>query len=375
MSGRYAHNHGVLSNGGGEEPGQRALDHDTTMQAYLQGDGYLTGVVGKLFNGWPLRKVPPYWDHFAINRGGYRDIMWNINGTVEPISTYSTRFVGDQASGFIEDSERRDEQPWMLYLSPYAPHRPWKVQKKYADSPVNRWEGNPAVQEHDLADKPPWLRSGTCAIKCGRRVRAGQSRLLRSVDDLVLKLREKLAEFDEANTLVIYISDNGYLWGEHGMDAKAQPYVQSSRVPLMMRWPRHVEPGTVDKRFALNIDIAPTILAAAGVAVGETPMDGRSLLIDSARNRVLLEHWCSNGQQKSLSGCDRWASTRTHDYQYIERYDAEGEVIFREYYDNATDPWQLSNLLKGGDPKDRTNLRALASQLLADRSCVGGLCP
>ena len=361
FSGRYAHNHRVLSNGDGE-----VLDHSTSMQAYLQEAGYRTGIVGKLLNGWPLRKDPPYWSSFSISRGGYRESFWNINGTRKTINAYHTKFVGYRAADFIRHSEARDARPWMLYVATKAPHRSWEPARQYADSPVNRWKGNPAVRERDLRDKPPWLRDGSCRLRCGRRIRAGQNRLLMSVDDLVLKMREKLKKYGERDTLVVYVSDNGYTWGEHGLEKKSQPYVQSVRVPLMIRWPGHTQGRTLDERFALNIDIAPTVLEAADIAVGETPMDGRSLLVDSARNRVHLEHWCN-----VRDSCDRWASTRTHAYQYIERYDKEGNVLFREYYNNVSDPWQLTNLLRDRDRTNNPDVARLDAQLEPDRSCVG----
>ena len=369
LSGQYAHNNGVRSNGSDEEPGIEGFDHSTTMQAYLQQAGYRTGIVGKLFNAWPLREQPPFWNSYSIFNWGYRDKPWSINGRVARINTYSTRFVGYRASAFIRGSEANDRRPWMLYVSPSAPHRPWDPQRRYEDVSVGRWTGNPAVRESDLSDKPPWLRGGRCHLACGRNIRTQQARLMMSVDDLVLKMEKKLQNFSETNTLVIYVSDNGYLWGEHGRVAKSQPYTQSSKVPLMMRWPGHTESGATDERFALNIDIAPTVLEAAGIPLDETPMDGRSLLADSARNRVHLEHWCT------VKGCDRWASTRTHDYQYIERYDAEGNVLFREYYDNLADPWQLTNLLADGNPSNDPDIVALDAQLEPDKSCVGGLCP
>ena len=369
FSGRYAHNHGVRSNNSDEEAGVEAFDHSTTMQAYLQQAGYRTGIVGKFFNGWALRKSPPFWNSFSIGAltKGYRDRRWSINGNVERISAYSTKFVGHRASVFIRASEANDDRPWMLYVSPAAPHRPWEPERRYENVPIGSWSGNPAVRERDLSDKPPWLQDGRCHLACAR-IRTGQARLMMSVDDLVLKLKEKLTEFEEANTLVTYVSDNGSLWGEHGRQGKSQPYVQSSSVPMMMRWPANTSPGTVDERFALNIDIAPTVLEAAGVPVGETPMDGRSLLDASPRKRVHLEYWCGHS-------CDRWASTRTAAYQYVERYDADGNVLFREYYDNLADPWQLTNLLRDGNPNNNPDVAALNARLELDKSCVGGLCP
>lgn len=371
LSGRYAHNHNVRSNAvGGEEPGSESFDHSTALHAYLQEAGYRTGIVGKLLNGWPIQDTPPYWDNFSLLKGWYFNTTWNIDGTIKDIDTYSTRFVGRRAARFIRDSETTDKQPWMLYVAPAAPHHPWRPEERYDDVRLGRWAGNPAVEEADLSDKPPWFTDRRrCGLFCGRRIRTGQTRLLMSVDDVVAKLQRKLDEFGETNTLVVYVSDNGSLWGEHGLRGKSQPYVQSTKVPLMMNWPGQTVPGTVDERFALNIDIAPTVLEAAGVAVGETPMDGRSLLVGSERNRVHLEHWCTR------RGCDRWASTRTADYQYIERYDAEGNVLFREYYDNLSDPWQLTNLLEDGDPNNDPDIAALDAQLAPDKSCVGGDCP
>ena len=378
MSGRYAHNHGVKSNGSSEEPGAAAFDHSTSVQRYLQDAGYRTGLVGKLLNGFPVENTPPFWDWFAMTSGGHRNRPWNINGDYrESVSIYNARMVANQSARFIRTSESNDVRPWMLYVTPYAPHVPYDPQRKYEDAPVGSWSGNPAVFEKNKSDKPPWLQEYDCNLRCGRSNRTGQARLIMSVDDLVQRLRDQLSAYDEANTLVVYVSDNGLLWGEHGLHGKAQPYPQASRVPLLMRWPSRVDPGTVDERFALNIDIAPTILEAAGIPVETTVMDGRSLLVDSARNRVHLENWCSDLQERSTNGCDRWASTVTHEYQYIERYNAEGNVIFREYYDSVADPWQLKNLVEDSDPNtpDPVHLAVVAAQLEPDKSCVGGTCP
>ena len=94
--------------------------------------------------------------------------------------------------------------------------------------------------------------------------RAKQLRALMPVDDLMRRLTSRLRAEGETNTLVFFMSDNGFMWGEHGLHAKATPYDQSLRIPLMLRWDGHVTPE-VDGRLAANIDVAPTILHMLGV--------------------------------------------------------------------------------------------------------------
>jgi hypothetical protein len=117
-----------------------------------------------------------------------------------------------------------------------------------------------------------------------------------------------------------------------------------------------------------NIDLAPTVLAAAGLAL--SGVDGRDLLDPSwDRERILLEHWCN------VNSCNRWASARTKAGQYVEYYDEAGRTTFREYYDLRRDPFQLRNLLHDGNRGNNPNRRALSEQLAADRACEGSSCP
>jgi arylsulfatase A-like enzyme len=82
------------------------------------------------------------------------------------------------------------------------------------------------------------------------------------------------------NTVAIFVSDNGYLWGEHGMnETKRLPYQQSVRVPLYVHWPGRVAAGATDSRLAGGIDLTPTILDAAGLPTDTLPVDGVSLRV------------------------------------------------------------------------------------------------
>ena len=121
-----------------------------------------------------------------------------------------------------------------------------------------------------------------------------------------------------------------------------------------------------------NIDIAPTVLEAAGVTPTIAP-DGRSLIGTDQRTRMLTE---LHRARRSLQS-PPWASLRTRTAQYVEYYDRDGTVKFREYYDLSNDRYQLVNLLEDGDPvNDPTaEVALLAEQLAADRACAGASCP
>ncbi len=139
-----------------------------------------------------------------------------------------------------------------------------------------------------------------------------------------------------------------------------------------MRWDGHLEAGSVDKRLVSLVDLAPTILAAAGLEDRPThELDGRSLLDGTwERERSLHEYWAPDGENR-----EDWAALHTKDYQYNEYYDELGNVVFREYYDLNADPWELENLLVDLNPLNDPDVAALSEQLAGDRSCKGASCP
>jgi hypothetical protein len=194
-----------------------------------------------------------------------------------------------------------------------------------------------------------------------------------SVDDLVDRTFRTLQQLGElGNTLAFFLSDNGYLWGEHRIgDAKRFPYRQSIGVPFLMRWDGHVPAGTIDTRLAANIDIVPTVLGAAGIGRDPGyPLDGISLIGAAKRARLLVEYWRS----PDAPGVPTWASTLRSGSQYVEWYNDDGSVSFREYYDLADDPWQLDNVLADGLPGNDPPVASLSNELAAARRCVGAAC-
>lgn len=381
FSGRYAHNHGVTNN-----PIPERLDQSSTLQHYLQEAGYQTAAVGKYFNGWPLSKDPPFFDAWAINKSGYYNTPFNHDGRRQKVTRYSTGYIRDRAVGTLHSFD--DADPWFLYVAPSAAHPPFTTSKRFRGAPVGRWSGNPAVRETNRRDKPLIRRQRKFdrakservdshvfgprgALAQGRSIRKGQLRTLMAVDRLVDGVFAELQERGETrDTLALFLSDNGTMWGEHGLIGKRAPYSPSVKIPLLMRWPGHVRRGTNSRRLAANIDIAPTVLDAAGIEQApDYPMDGLSLLRRPGHRRLLLEQWGG--------GPGTWASIRTRTYQYIEYYaGVHGKSpTGREYYDLVSDPWQRHNLLgdrrEGNDPK----VRRLSKQLRRDRRCGGEACP
>ena len=362
FSGRYAHNHGVQSNTTPEN-----LDQSRTIQRYLRRAGYRTGLIGKYLNTWPVEQAPPNFTDFAMFGDGYIDEQFNIDGEVREVKGYTTDIVRDFATQMLTEWERNDDRPWFLFLSPYAPHSPYRAADRYRDDPLPVWEPEPSVREEDRSDKPPWVKKQHEA-KRGSRHAGYQIRNLYALDDLIDEVMVKLGLLGERReTLVFFLSDNGYLWGDHGLLGKGPPYTASVKIPMFVRWPGHFEEGAVDRRMVANIDVPATILDASGVEPG-APIDGRSLLSDHRRDHILLEYWEYKWHVPS------WASIRTPDAQYVEYYDDAGEVTFTEFYDLERDPWQLENLLAtGGVSSER--VEELAQMLEAERGCEVGSCP
>jgi arylsulfatase A-like enzyme len=371
LSGRYAHNHFVQNNLLAQN-----LDQNSTIEHYLQRSGYKTAIAGKFLNGWPVAyQRPPFFDRWATTHGGYYGKRFNVNGNVRKVHKYSVDFVREQAIKNLQHFEGADDQPWFMYLAPAPPHSPYIAEPRYNGSLVGEWAPSPAVTESDRTDKPLYVQESNVPIKRSREVREKQLRTLRSLDDMVGSVVRAMEDLEEEeDTLMIFLSDNGHIWGEHGLNAKRVPYTEAIQVPFFMRWDGHIAAGATDSRLGAMVDVMPTLLEAAGVPPSpEWPLDGRSLLAPPGRDRLLIEHWTQPGKNVPT-----FASTRTGSYQYIEYYDADGLVVAREYYDLVNDPWQLDNLLgdsdPGNDPDPDTILR-LSDQLGDDRQCDGSDCP
>ncbi|WKD37090.1 sulfatase [Streptomyces xanthophaeus] len=372
FSGRHAHHHGVRNNAA-----SHSLDQSATVQRRLQQAGYRTGLFGKYLNSWTLADAPPHFEEFALLQPGFNNAQWNIDGTVQQLPGYTTNIIKNRTLAFL-DKAATDTRPWFAYVAPYASHEPNVPAAKYAETPVPAWNGRPSVPEADRGDKPAYIQNATATLADAQELRRRQLRALLSVDDAVQAVRDKLAALGQLeNTLVIYTADNGYTWADHGWLKKSVPYSPAHEVPFYLSWPAGgLGSGTTDSRIVANIDIAPTVLDAAGITP-DTPQDGHSLLTAADRDHLLVQWW---KQGTGGTGPKTWASYVAKDKQYTEYYNLHtdatgavsgtGQVAFREYYDLVSDPYQLRNLLHQATPaqEQALGIPALAARLAADRA-------
>lgn len=392
MSGRYAHNHGVQRLN--EAPAR--LDFDRTIQARLRAVGYRTAMAGKLFSGWPAIVTPPAFDRFAHTIGDHTAAYTRFDpSTAEglgfPSPTVSNAgsqpdVLGDSAEHWIEEFAADGDDPWLIYLAPSAPHAPYTLQEGTAPAmPVTR-----ARAKRDVSDKPPHIRDVSSRLRTGPS-RAWQwkstYRMLRPVDTLMGRLQESLAATGQLeNTLVIFTSDNGFLYGEHRTRNKREPYDGSVRVPLLLSWPAGSAAsgrpqGRAESRIASLVDIAPTVYDAAGIDPGY-PVDGQSLLGPATRQRALIEHvtggphsqdsatwqgWWRPGAMYRRAQYAQQGTAGCHDTRpvtFCQRYAAlPGH---EESYDDAR---QLQNRLRQG--ADSSADRSWTDQAA---SCLGTTC-
>jgi arylsulfatase A-like enzyme len=363
---QYVHNHRVTSN---NVPAR--LRQERTVQRLLQQRGYRTGIFGKYLNAWPLRVDPPFFDDWAIMSGGYRKANWNDHGRVGRQRLYSTDLISDRTVGFIRDAEREDdEQPWLAWVTPYAPHLPSIPARRHSDSPLPSFPVTPAIGEDDFSDKPDFLDTARGYPDQIETARDDGRRSLMAVDEMVARLVDELKRRDELeNTLLVFTSDNGFLQGEHGaLVGKDLPYRASTQIPLLVRWAGHFRAGTERRDLVSNVDVATTILRAAGV---ERATDGKSLLSKRRRDRLFLEHFGARNMRGTLV-LPPWRSLRTPDFHYTEHRELNGDLLFREYYDLRTDPWELEN---AADTLGEARIDRLGETLRTLSRCKNQSCP
>lgn len=372
FTGEYTHNHDVRTNASSQN-----LDQRYTSQHYLHTNGYATGFYGKYFNAWNLNRNPPDFDNWAIWVSGYGPpVRMNEQGVVKSVSKYATTYISDAAVSFIQNQENNDSQPWFLQLDTTAPHAPFQPEATYANASTPPYNPNPSYFESDRSDKSPEVQMRSDSESAILTNRIQQLRTLMSVDDMVSRVMQTLEATGEAsNTLAVFVSDNGYSWGEHALEAKGEPYTESVKIPMFMRWPGHVAAGATDPRLVANLDLPETALDAAGVTP-TVPMDGHSLLSSYSRDRLLLEFYGDLGE--SVATQLAWGSLVTPIAQYIRWFDKtprQSATRFSEYYNLVSDPYQLTNLLSDGNGANDPDVAALDNQLSRDLTCSGSTCP
>lgn len=416
LTGEYAHNTGVMTNGGpnGGWARFRGDAEERTFAIDLQEAGYRTALIGKYLNGYEAEPtfVPPGWDNWVVdvdtNLPNGFDYTLNVNGELREYGSadedYNTDVFAEYAVDTIESFSGSGD-PFFLLLAPTAPHVPIAAAPRHAEHPwvdasVPR---SPNYDEADISDKPEWLRRSEVARRAlepwndlDHQARMGS---LLAVDEMVGSVVQALDEQGELeDTYVVFTSDNGYNLGSHLLIHMMAPYEESLRVPMAVAGPQ--VPEREEDRMVLLHDWAPTILELAGVEIPDR-VDGRSLVPllrgddpGEWRSDFLAEYetgWAHRGfgwglpapeyfEQQILGGQDipSYRAVRGERYVYIEwTYDdGSGERTEAELYDLETDPYQLDNLLATaeGGAADADLVAQLADRLADLTTCAGVSC-
>ena len=374
LTGKYSHLNGVpvFNNFDGSQQNVAKL---------LQSAGYHTGVIGK----WHLGSDPTGFDRWIIlpGQGVYNNPAFLTPAGRLTVNGYVTDIITDLGTEWLDT--RPKDKPFFLLLHHKAPHREWTPSEKYraefskktipepptlfdkydnrpAALPENRQTITRDLNRNDLKMDPPDGITGD-ALTHWKYQRYMQDYLacVQSVDDSVGKVLDYLDAHDLAkNTLVIYTADNGFFLGDLGLFDKRFMYEPSLRVPLIARGPG-VKAGTVTDSIALNIDYAPTFLAAACEKI-PADMQGRSLLpILSGeppadwRTAMYYRYYHDPGHHNTRAHLG--IRTATHKLIHYWKKDAW------EMFDLTTDPQEQHNL--ANDPAQASKLAELKTQLAA----------
>ena len=405
QTGKYNHLNGYWRNG---------LTFDGSQQTFpklLRKAGYTTAVIGK----WHLRSTPTGFDYFdvLIGQGPYYNPPMKTTDAEGEVVTrrhtgYTTDIITDKALAWLK-SDRDEKKPFMLMYQHKAPHRNWQPGPKYLnmfddvtipepETLYDDYNGRTSaaskqamtvarhLNPNDLklnagprnltpAQKKTWdtaygpkneaFRKANLTGKAliqwkYQRYIKDYLRCVQSVDDNLGRVLDYLDESGLAkNTIVIYSSDQGWYLGDHGWYDKRWMYEESLIMPLLVRWPGVVKPGSVNTDIVSNLDFAETFLDIAGVKIPKD-MQGASL-VPLLKGRT-PKNW------------------RTHFYYHYYEFPGAHNVA-RHYgvtngrqkliYFYQNDEWELFDLKK--DPNELTSVHGDSDYAKVQRDLLAEL--
>jgi N-acetylglucosamine-6-sulfatase len=354
LTGRYAHNHGVVDN-------TSAIPEGTVFfPQYLQRAGYRTAYIGKWHMGEDAQSDMPregfnHWISFR-GQGAYTNPLLNINGTRAQLQGYTTDILTDSAVAWLE--RQQPNQPFFLYLSHKAVHAEFSPAPRHAGRYANVRIPYPPTMvntENNYREKPRWVFEQRFSWHGVDHMFHGDfdfdtfyrrySETLLALDESVGRVLDYLDRSGLArNTLVVYMGDNGFLLGEHGLIDKRNAYEESMRVPMLAYAPGWITPGSKVTTLVRNIDIAPTLLALANARATHA-MDGRSFLpalrnqpVAAGENEFLYEYYW----EYAFPHTPTTFALRGDRYKFILYH---GIWDLQELYDLETDPQERFNLI------------------------------
>ena len=417
LTGCMSARHGVVDNSKSFDATQ------PTWPALLRARGYTTAIKGK----WHLKSQPVGFDDWEvlIDQGEY----WNPRfvtptGTVQR-EGYCTDIITERAVDFLS-AQAKTQKPFALVVHHKAPHRSWQPAPRHYWMFANDDLPEPAtlfdtfakrggasklqsmsvaedLTPQDLKLVPPkglttaqlaaWTAAHAGRVAAAQTARdAGPEawrrfafqtyakdylRCVAAVDESVQRV---LGELDRLglseNTIVIYSSDQGWFLGEHGWYDKRWMYEESLRTPFLIRWPGQVKPGSTNAALCQNIDLAPTLLAAAGVPIPER-MEGRDLAplftdAFAAWRDAIYYRYYEEGPPHNVPAHD---GVRLERLKLINFHTLSGSDAW-ELYDLEADPDELRDLSRiPSMAKVLQQLRQRLTELRREHGCTDLLPP
>jgi arylsulfatase A-like enzyme len=371
LTGQYAHTHRVVDNSAAMPPDLKFFPQ------YLQQAGYQTAFFGKWHMGHADDMPQPgfnYWLSFQ-GQGVYNDPTFNINGkrVKQPAGSYTTDLLTDYAVDWM--NARDKSKPFFVYLSHKGVHAEFypakRHQGKYARLPVvcppsmyltatdsSRTYGimtAPATTVN-YRDIPSWVRDQRYSWHGVDYMYHGEIpfdvfyrrylETLQAVDESVARVLNWVKENgQEKNTMIVYMGDNGFSFGEHGLIDKRHAYEESMRVPLLVWAPGMVKPNSVVDQVVMNVDLAPSFLELAGVKK-PAQIEGYSFIDllkgkpeSWKRDKVYYEYYWESAFPQTPTTF----AIRTDQYKYIFY---QGVWDINELYDLKADPYEMNNLVR-----------------------------
>lgn len=399
LTGKHSHKSGVTGNASPWDSTRNDL-----LPLYLKNAGYKTALIGKWHLNSNPGKAFDYWKILmGAGRQGfyYNPDFVSSEGNYVMEKGYSTDLITNHSINWLND-HATGKEPFILFVQYKAPHVPrmpplrmlnkykndvipepatllddYKTRERYAAEakmplPLNTWP--PLMGEYDPSKNIYTARMTKEELEAYHKIKDEETRTFRKlkadgklegdalkkyayqlfikdyirivdvVDENVGRLLQWLDARPELkeNTIVVFSSDQSYFTGEHGWAEKRFMYEQGMKMPLLMRWPARIKPGTEVKALVQNIDYAPTLLAAADVKVPDD-MQGKSLLPvasskedDEDFRDYVYYHYYDHGDH----GVPRHDGIRSQRYKLIHYYTDDKY----EMYDLQNDPNEVMNV-------------------------------
>lgn len=335
----------------------RLLEGEVTYTDVLSANGWTCGISGKWHLG--LEELGEHgFSHSFIHRfggGNYKDPPMIRNGVSENATGYVTDLITDEALSFIDTGSQREE-PFYLSVHYTAPHSPWyghpqDIMDSYDDCP---FESCPQEPPH------PWMAGSPTEFKGGRELLKGYFAATTAMDANVGRIVARLIALGiEKNTLVIFVSDNGFNFGHHGIWGKGNGtypfnmFETSVRVPAIFCMPGSIREDAVLSGLYSAYDILPTLLDFVDLPVPpDADLPGQSF--------APALRGADESQRNSVMVFDEFGGTRmirTPEWKYVHRYDAG----YNELYDMVNDPGERRNLIS--EPQQSARIAAMRISL------------